>query len=50
MKFVRYGDKGKERPGVLDPLNRIRDISHLVTEKLGEQLQTTVAYDPKKSR
>src|ERR1700682_4909591 len=30
MKFVRYGEKGKERPGVLDPLGRMRDISHLV--------------------
>jgi 2-keto-4-pentenoate hydratase/2-oxohepta-3-ene-1,7-dioic acid hydratase in catechol pathway len=38
MKFVRYGDKGKERPGVLDPLNRIRDISHLVTDIAGGTL------------
>ena len=39
MKFVRYGDKGKERPGVLDPLNRIRDISHLVTDIAGGTLR-----------
>ncbi len=38
MKFVRYGEKGKERPGVLDPLNRIRDISHLVTDIAGGTL------------
>ena len=38
MKFVRYGDKGKERPGVLDALNRIRDISHLVTDIAGGTL------------
>jgi 2-keto-4-pentenoate hydratase/2-oxohepta-3-ene-1,7-dioic acid hydratase in catechol pathway len=39
MKFVRYGEKGKERPGVLDPLNRIRDISHLVTDIAGGTLR-----------
>src|SRR5882762_1775114 len=38
MKFVRYGEKGKERPGVLDPLDRIRDISHLVTDIAGGTL------------
>jgi ureidoglycolate lyase/2,4-diketo-3-deoxy-L-fuconate hydrolase len=38
MKFVRYGEKGKERPGVLDPLNRIRDISHLVADIAGGTL------------
>jgi 2-keto-4-pentenoate hydratase/2-oxohepta-3-ene-1,7-dioic acid hydratase in catechol pathway len=38
MKFVRYGEKGKERPGVLDPLHRIRDISHWVTDIAGATL------------
>jgi ureidoglycolate lyase/2,4-diketo-3-deoxy-L-fuconate hydrolase len=38
MKFVRYGEKAKERPGVLDPLNRIRDIGHLVTDIAGGTL------------
>src|ERR1700731_3169018 len=38
MKFVRYGEKGKERPGMLDPLNRIRDISHLVPDIGGSML------------
>src|ERR1700737_2235890 len=38
MKFVRYGEKGKERPGVLDPLGRIRDISHLVPDIGGSVL------------
>jgi len=32
VKFVRYGEKGKERPGVLDPRGRIRDIGHLVAD------------------
>jgi 2-keto-4-pentenoate hydratase/2-oxohepta-3-ene-1,7-dioic acid hydratase in catechol pathway len=38
MKFVRYGEKGKERPGVLDPLDRIRDIGHLVPDIGGSVL------------
>jgi ureidoglycolate lyase/2,4-diketo-3-deoxy-L-fuconate hydrolase len=38
MKFVRYGKKGKERPGMLDPLDRIRDISHLVPDISGSVL------------
>ena len=27
MKLLRYGDKGKEKPAVLDKNNKIRDIS-----------------------
>src|SRR4030081_1331265 len=38
MKFLRYGEKGKERPGVLDPLGRIRDISYLVPDIGGSTL------------
>jgi 2-keto-4-pentenoate hydratase/2-oxohepta-3-ene-1,7-dioic acid hydratase in catechol pathway len=38
MKFVRYGEKGKERPGVLDSLDRIRDIGHLVPDIGGSVL------------
>jgi 2-keto-4-pentenoate hydratase/2-oxohepta-3-ene-1,7-dioic acid hydratase in catechol pathway len=38
MKFVRYGKKGKERPGMLDPLDWIRDISHLVPDISGSVL------------
>jgi 2-keto-4-pentenoate hydratase/2-oxohepta-3-ene-1,7-dioic acid hydratase in catechol pathway len=38
MKFIRYGEKGKERPGVLDPLGRIRDISHQVPDLGGDVL------------
>lgn len=45
MKFVRYGEKGKERPGVLDPLNRIRDISHVVTDIAGGTLAQLSRFD-----
>jgi 2-keto-4-pentenoate hydratase/2-oxohepta-3-ene-1,7-dioic acid hydratase in catechol pathway len=38
MKFVRYGEKGKERPGVLDRLDRIRDIGHLAPDIGGSVL------------
>jgi 2-keto-4-pentenoate hydratase/2-oxohepta-3-ene-1,7-dioic acid hydratase in catechol pathway len=38
VKFVRYGEKGKERPGVLDALDRIRDIGHLVPDICGGTL------------
>src|SRR6202051_488022 len=45
MKFVRYGEKGKERPGMLDPLNRIRDISHLVPDIGGSMLAQPSRFD-----
>jgi 2-keto-4-pentenoate hydratase/2-oxohepta-3-ene-1,7-dioic acid hydratase in catechol pathway len=45
MKFVRYGEKGKERPGVLDALNRIRDISHWVTDIAGGTLAQLGRFD-----
>jgi 2-keto-4-pentenoate hydratase/2-oxohepta-3-ene-1,7-dioic acid hydratase in catechol pathway len=45
MKFVRYGEKGKERPGVLDLLDRIRDISHLVPDIGGSALAQLSRFD-----
>jgi 2-keto-4-pentenoate hydratase/2-oxohepta-3-ene-1,7-dioic acid hydratase in catechol pathway len=45
MKFVRYGEKGKERPGVLDPLDRIRDISRLVPDIGGSVLAQLSRFD-----
>jgi 2-keto-4-pentenoate hydratase/2-oxohepta-3-ene-1,7-dioic acid hydratase in catechol pathway len=38
MRFVRYGKKGAERPGVLDGLGRIRDIGQLVPDIGGAAL------------
>lgn len=32
MKLVRYGSKGKEKPGVLDAEGRIRDLSEVVPD------------------
>jgi len=38
MKFVRYGEKGQEKPGVLDAEGRLRDLSGQVAELSGEVL------------
>ena len=38
MKLLRYGNKGAERPGVLDADNKIRDISSITTDIDGEFL------------
>lgn len=38
MKFVRYGDKGQEKPGVLDAQGRLRDLSDQVSDLSGEVL------------
>ena len=38
MKFVRYGEAGQEKPGVLDAEGRLRDLSHVVPELAGEVL------------
>jgi 2,4-diketo-3-deoxy-L-fuconate hydrolase len=38
MRFVRYGNKGAERPGMLDGQDRIRDLSHLVSDMGGAVL------------
>lgn len=32
MKLIRFGEKGKEKPGVLDSAGTIRDVSSLVTD------------------
>lgn len=32
MKFLRYGQRGQERPGVLDSQGRIRDLSGLIQD------------------
>jgi 2-keto-4-pentenoate hydratase/2-oxohepta-3-ene-1,7-dioic acid hydratase in catechol pathway len=45
VKFVRYGEKGKERPGVLDPRGRIRDIGHLVADIGGGVLAQLSRFD-----
>ena len=38
MKLVRYGPKGKEKPGLIDQNGNIRDLSRVVEDIRGETL------------
>src|SRR5688500_17445371 len=38
MKLLRYGPKGREKPGVLDAQGRIRDLSAIVDDIAGDVL------------
>lgn len=38
MKLVRYGPKGREKPGIIDADGRIRDLSRIVRDIAGETL------------
>jgi len=38
MKLLRYGEPGQEKPGVLDDDGQIRDLSGIVTDLKGENL------------
>ncbi|WP_439575906.1 fumarylacetoacetate hydrolase family protein [Phreatobacter sp.] len=38
MKLVRYGARGKEKPGLVDPEGKIRDLSGLVSDIAGDVL------------
>jgi 2-keto-4-pentenoate hydratase/2-oxohepta-3-ene-1,7-dioic acid hydratase in catechol pathway len=38
MKLLRYGQPGKEKPGLLDKSNQIRDLSAVVPDLAGETL------------
>ncbi|MCX8133325.1 MAG: fumarylacetoacetate hydrolase family protein [Roseococcus sp.] len=51
MKLLRYGPKGREKPGLLDPAGIIRDLSGVVADINGETLAPGVleklkALDP----
>ncbi len=51
MKLLRYGDKGREKPGMLDREGRLRDLSGIVDDIAGdtltpEGLQRLRALDP----
>lgn len=39
MKFVRYGEPGREKPGMLDADGRIRDLSALVPDITGRAFE-----------
>lgn len=38
MKLLRYGQPGKEKPGLLDKSNQIRDLSGIIPDVAGESL------------
>ena len=38
MKLLRYGNPGAEKPGLLDPDGRLRDLSSVVTDIAGSSL------------
>jgi 2-keto-4-pentenoate hydratase/2-oxohepta-3-ene-1,7-dioic acid hydratase in catechol pathway len=53
MKLLRYGEIGRERPGILDEDGAIRDLSGVVTDLAGEALDPESlnrirALDPRK--
>lgn len=48
MRFLRYGPKGAERPGVLDQHGAIRDLSRDFKDLSGATLAQLGAIDPRK--
>jgi len=42
MKLVRYGKPGKEKPGLVDPAGKLRDLSEIIDEIDGETLSPRV--------
>ena len=51
MKLVRYGEIGRERPGILDAAGKIRDLSGVIDDLAGaalgrESLNRLNALDP----
>ena len=48
MKFLRYGPRGAEKPGVLDQAGQLRDLSGVVPDLAGEVLTRLdgLAIDP----
>ena len=46
MRFVRYGEMGAEKPGVLDSAGRIRDLSGVVPDLAGAVLADLPRVDP----
>lgn len=42
MKLVRYGEAGKERPGLIDKQGKVRDLGYLVPDFTGQWLAPAV--------
>ena len=38
MKLVRYGQAGKEKPGLIDADGKIRDLSQIIPDLAGDAL------------
>ncbi|MBA85155.1 fumarylacetoacetate hydrolase family protein [Thalassobius sp. S69A] len=47
MRYVRYGQPGAEKPGVLDAAGRVRDLSGVVDDLSGAVLGALPQVDPK---
>lgn len=50
MKLVRYGQPGREKPGIVDSEGRIRDISKIVPDITGETLSPASLNKIRKAR
>ncbi len=48
MRFVRYGEPGREKPGMLDTEGRVRDLSGVVADISGAVLGALPKLDPEK--
>ena len=46
MRFVRYGEIGAEKPGVLDTMGRIRDLSGVIPDLAGAVIADLPRVDP----
>lgn len=46
MRFVRYGEFGAEKPGVLDSMGRIRDLSAVIPDLAGPVIADLPRVDP----
>lgn len=46
MRYLRYGEIGAEKPGVLDARGRIRDLSAVIADLSGAVLDTLPLNDP----
>lgn len=46
MRFVRYGERGVEKPGMLDRAGQVRDLSGVVADLAGDVLANLPEVDP----
>ncbi len=46
MKLVRYGPAGKEKPGLIDPDGKLRDLSRKIKDISGATLDPSILRGP----